>query len=71
MVCGLCTCRATRPSFSRPSIFGPFWMRRWPTGIATLSDLESAVAERCRVLKDDPGQLGANFHWWPEPVTPT
>ena len=38
---------------------------------ATLSDLECAVAERCRILKDDPGQLGTNFHWWPEPVTPT
>ena len=37
---------------------------------ATLSDLECAVAERCRVLKDDPGQLGTNFHWWPKPITP-
>ena len=29
---------------------------------ATLADLECAVAERCRVLKDDPGNLGTNFH---------
>jgi hypothetical protein len=37
---------------------------------ATLADL-CAIAARCRVLKDDPLRLGANFHWWPEPITPT
>ena len=38
---------------------------------ATLADLECAVVERCRVLKDDPLRLGTNFHWWPKPVRPT
>src|SRR5918912_3372721 len=38
---------------------------------ATLADVERVVAERCRVLKDDPLRLGTNFHWWPKPVRPT
>ena len=37
---------------------------------ATLADLECAIVERCRVLKDDPLRLGTNFHWWPKPITP-
>ncbi len=37
---------------------------------ATLADLECAVVERCRVLKDDPLRLGTNFHWWPKPIRP-
>ena len=37
---------------------------------ATLADLECAVVERCRVLKDDPLRLGTNFHWWAKPITP-
>ena len=37
---------------------------------ATLADLERVVAERCRVLKDDPSRLGIDFHWWPNSITP-
>jgi transposase len=34
----------------------------------TLDDLDGVLAERCRILADDPDQIRANtlFHWWPE-----
>lgn len=34
----------------------------------TLGDLDDILAERCRILADDPDQIRANtlFHWWPE-----
>jgi transposase len=33
----------------------------------TLDDLDETLAERCRILADDPEQISANtlFGWWP------
>ena len=33
----------------------------------TLDDLDETLAERCRILADDPDQISANtlFSWWP------
>ena len=38
------------------------------THFETLNDLDEALAERCRILADDPDQIRANtlFHWWPK-----
>lgn len=37
------------------------------THFETLDDLDEALAERCRILADDPDQIRANtlFRWWP------
>lgn len=37
------------------------------THFETLDDLGEALAERCRILADDPDQIRANtlFRWWP------
>jgi transposase len=37
----------------------------------TLTDLEQAVTERCRILHGDQLKPGTNFHWWPKPIVPT
>jgi transposase len=37
----------------------------------TLTDLERAVTERCRVLNGDQLKPGTTFHWWPKPLVPT
>jgi transposase len=37
----------------------------------TLADLERVVANRCRGLDGDQLSLGTNFHWWPNPATPS
>src|SRR5215218_7979860 len=37
----------------------------------TLTDLEQAVTERCRVLNGDQLKPGTDFHWWPKPILPT
>ena len=36
----------------------------------TLTDLERAVTERCRVLNGDQLKPGTTFHWWPKPLLP-
>ena len=36
----------------------------------TLTDLERAVTERCRVLNGDQLKPGTTFHWWPKPLVP-
>ena len=36
----------------------------------TLTDLERAVTERCRVLTGDQLKPGTTFHWWPKPAIP-
>src|SRR4051812_33522496 len=36
----------------------------------TLTDLQRAIADRCRVLDGDQLSLGTNFHWWPKPIIP-
>jgi hypothetical protein len=36
----------------------------------TLTALERAVPERCRVLNRDQLKPGTNFHWWPKPTIP-
>jgi transposase len=37
----------------------------------TLTDLEQAVTEHCRILHGDQLKPGTNFHWWPKPIVPT
>jgi transposase len=37
----------------------------------TLTDLEQAVTERCRILHGDQLKPGTNCHWWPKPIVPT
>jgi transposase len=38
---------------------------------ATLADLDTVLAQRCRVLQQDHALIAAhtNFHWWPKPIT--
>jgi transposase len=38
--------------------------------VASLDDLSTIVAERCRQLDPATLQPHTNFHWWPKPVQP-
>jgi hypothetical protein len=37
----------------------------------TLTDVEHAATERCRILNGDQLKLGTTVHWWPKPIAPT
>ena len=38
--------------------------------LASLDDLSTIVAKRCRQLDPATLQPHTNFHWWPKPVQP-
>ena len=42
-----------------------------PSDFGTLTDVEYAATERCRILNGDQLKLGTTVHWWPKPIAPT
>lgn len=39
--------------------------------VATLAELDTIIAKRCRRLDATTVQPHTNFHWWPKPIQPS